>query len=83
METCNFNKAWQGKCKNPRAGKSEYCKDHKGLKCCVCGKQANRECDFAGQLVCGALLCKDCYGWHDSTLSNLGFLGHRHSKREK
>ena len=62
---CRFDKAYQGQCENvaPRPvvdGPWPYCEEHKSMVCCFCGKHATRECDHAGQFVCGYPLCDDC-----------------------
>ena len=56
--TCSFDRAWIGKCKKP--AEKDLCEEHKGIKCCSCGKRATRECPETMQLVCGAPLCDDC-----------------------
>lgn len=81
MLRCKYNLAWQGRCKKEALEGSEYCEDHKGILCCVCKEQANRECDYAGQFVCGVPLCENCEDWHDGTPSVWGFLGHKHSRK--
>ncbi len=55
---CQFDKAWQGKCKKPST--NGWCSEHEGLKCVSCGKKAVKECDNAGSFVCGANLCATC-----------------------
>lgn len=47
---------------------------HRG-KCVSCGAPATHECDFAGQLVCGAELCDGCKHY-----DSLG--GHRPATKE-
>lgn len=54
---CKFDMAWVGKCNKETVGKSEYCKEHKGTKCCICGRQATHSCTWASSLSCGAPLC--------------------------
>ena len=56
--TCSFDRAWIGRCGND--AENGLCEEHKGVKCCSCGKQATRECSETMQLVCGAPLCDDC-----------------------
>lgn len=58
--SCDFNRAWIGKCKEPFVLNSTRCEDHEGLICCSCGETATHECDETGQFVCGAPLCSDC-----------------------
>ena len=57
--TCCFDKAWIGKCKKP-ADDSNFCEEHKEIKCCSCGEKATRECDETGQFICGYPLCDNC-----------------------
>jgi len=85
---CSFDIAWVGRCKSVAActreeaesGEEQFCEKHKGLKCCVCGAQANRECpDTLGPLVCGALLCKNCMTVNDYGTGSY-YSGHRHER---
>lgn len=55
-ETCNFDIAWVGRCKEP-AGQ---CEKHADLKCAGCGLPAVKSCDHTGGFVCGAPLCAGC-----------------------
>lgn len=88
MTTCVFNKAWIGPC-GDEADASGFCATHRGLKCVSCKKQATRECDEAGSLVCGYPLCDDCTGFQDRRGDYKdwhGFVGsgvHSHTTKEK
>jgi hypothetical protein len=57
---CKFYIAWRGTCDRP--SDNGWCSLHEGQKCCVCGEQAVRQCEYAATspLVCGALLCVTC-----------------------
>lgn len=57
MSKCKFDKAWVGNCNNKTVKSELYCKDHLGLKCVVCGKQATHTCTWASSISCGAPLC--------------------------
>lgn len=59
METCKFQLAWIGKCKNP-ANSLGFCTDHIGERCVSCGQQATHQCSETGFGVCGASLCDQC-----------------------
>lgn len=59
-EGCQFLVAWVGYCGK---GTDKLCAEHKQEKC-RCGKQAWRQCDNAGSLVCGAPLCGSCFCNH-------------------
>lgn len=69
-ETCQFEKAWLGKCKNPLP-----CAEHSTLECCSCGAPATHNCDETGQFVCGAALCDNCEHrtFPDGTNGGVGF----------
>lgn len=41
-----------------------YCEYHSTRKCRYCKKQANRDCSFAGGLICGTPLCSNCSCFH-------------------
>jgi hypothetical protein len=57
---CRFENAWIGKCEKPTD--TGLCTEHEGLVCCVCGKQAERTCDYTGSSPrgCYVLLCGTC-----------------------
>lgn len=55
---CEFDKAWQGKCRKPST--NGWCSEHEDLKCVSCGERAVKECDHTGSFVCGANLCASC-----------------------
>lgn len=52
---CNFELAWTNPCQNEKP-----CADHADAKCCVCEKDAIRECSETFGVICGALLCDSC-----------------------
>jgi hypothetical protein len=54
MTTCKFERGWADRCKKPAEEGEDFCIEHLKVKCCVCGKQAIRECSYLGQFVCGA-----------------------------
>jgi hypothetical protein len=60
---CGWDEAWIGICKNEAIEGSEYCAEHNGKKCGVCGEQANRECPETCGLVCGFPLCPKCQSY--------------------
>jgi len=74
---CKFEPYYQ--CTNG-ATHGDYCDEHYGIKCVVCGEPANRYCGYLGQFQCGEPLCPDCEGWEDLTKEsgNWGFMNHRH-----
>ena len=80
---CKFLIAWVGQC-NYAADQSDFCAEHRSKVCRVCGQQATKECSYAGQFVCGALLCDSCEGYEDSgkPCGVWGFLNHSHRKKE-
>lgn len=69
QEKCPYVLAWIGRCDKDGA---PYCDKHIGVLCVVCQKQATKECDYAGQFVCGSPLCDDC-GYE--TTKQVGFFG--------
>jgi len=73
-ESCKFQIAWIGKCKEP-ALENGMCEKHKDLKCSSCGAPATHECSETGQFVCGFLLCDDCEHTicESGTNGNIGF----------
>lgn len=75
METCNFELAWMGKCKEPVTTNSMFCKKHKNEKCVSCGKPATHTCSETGQFVCGFSLCDNCEHtiFSDGTNGGIGF----------
>jgi len=74
METCKFQIAWVGQCKEP-AVENGMCEKHSKIKCVSCGAQATRECSETGQFVCGAPLCDDCEHttYEDGCNGGIGF----------
>lgn len=54
---CKFDMAWVGICNKKTVDGTDYCEEHLGLKCVVCGKQATHTCTWASSLSCGAPLC--------------------------
>lgn len=62
--SCLFDKAWIGPCKKPTKEGFKFCDDHLKEKCFKCKKQATKECDFAGQFVCGMPTCDKCRHEH-------------------
>jgi len=74
QETCKFQMAWVGKCKEP-AVKNGMCEKHSKLICVSCGAQATHDCQETGQFVCGADLCDDCEHTiaMEGTNGNIGF----------
>ena len=56
LQQCRYVIAYQGRCGRVQIG--EYCDEHEGRKCVICGHQATHECAYAGQFVCGMLLCE-------------------------
>jgi hypothetical protein len=77
---CGFDAAWIGPCEEMRP-----CPRHADKKCGVCGIAATRECDHAGQFVCGYPLCDDCEGVDGDASKGLGwgFMGHKHVRKER
>ena len=71
------------RCTNDAVDGGEYCNEHSGIKCVVCGKQANRGCGYLGQFQCGAPLCPNCEGYEvrEQPAGNWGFMNHRHRVR--
>lgn len=56
---CQFERSWVGKCGKPTT--NGWCDEHQNATCCVCGKQATRDCEAGmGGLTCGAYLCETC-----------------------
>lgn len=82
---CQYQLAWTSCRTEP--DESGFCKYHKGIKCSICGNQANRECSHTGQFVCGAPLCENCEGYqtgdpNDTTGHGAwGFLRHSHRRK--
>lgn len=66
---CGFLEAWVGRCTN-----TAPCVKHT-TQTCWCGKQATRNCDVTGTLVCGAPLCAE----HECKIG--GERGRPHSER--
>jgi hypothetical protein len=57
---CKFDKSWVGQCKNVEIEGSDYCQEHHGLKCAICGVQATHDCEETmGSFVCGTKLCSN------------------------
>jgi hypothetical protein len=56
---CRFALAWQGAC-GAKSIQDGLCEVHLRLRCCVCGKQAVRQCDYDHIRVCCAPLCETC-----------------------
>lgn len=83
MKKCNFDKAWVGRCKVEIEDSECGCKDHKDIKCCVCGEQATGECDHTAQFVCGFPLCDNCTGAQkpNAGWGLFGFGGHHHIRK--
>lgn len=65
MNQCQFDISWVGRCKKDVEENSDYCSEHKDVKCQNCGKQATHDCeDTILGFVCGRLLCGTCRcGW--------------------
>jgi len=82
MENCIFNVAWCGRCA-AEATDGRFCAKHKAEVCVVCGAQATKECDYAGQFVCGSPLCDGCtyFNDHAKPSGNWGFMNHKHITR--
>lgn len=80
---CKFDRAWVGRC-NAVTSQGDFCDVHLQTKCCVCGNQADHECNHTGQFVCGAPLCPSCEGYVDRDKSggSWGFMNHGHRKKE-
>ncbi len=76
---CDFKLAYSAKCKKEG---DPFCEEHSKEKCCSCGKQATRQCSYAGQFLCGYPLCDNCKYVNDGTQSAWGFIGHKHIKKE-
>jgi hypothetical protein len=83
MAKCIFDVAWCGRC-TAEATEGQFCDKHKVLICVVCGKQATKECDYAGQFVCGAPLCDECTYFNDpgKASGNWGFMNHQHVSKK-
>jgi hypothetical protein len=81
--TCTYSRAWIGKCGKPTDATGR-CSEHEKMKCTSCGAQADGECDYTGQFVCGAPLCKACTSWTDMTKPSggWGFMNHQHVSRQ-
>lgn len=79
---CKFEKAWIGPC--GKECEADFCKEHLQVKCCVCGKQAKRECSYCGQFVCGYPLCDDCedYAIPNTGSGAWGFMNHAHRPKQ-
>jgi hypothetical protein len=60
MSGCVFYMSWQGECGAVTPSDSQFCNEHRGTDCVVCGEQASCECGSAGSLVCGKPLCQSC-----------------------
>ena len=61
-DECIFNAANLGKCCKKTVSGTDFCQEHRGVKCVICGKQAVKQClwpidDEDG--VCSAYLCQD------------------------
>ena len=82
MGKCIFDRAWIGACSKESA-ENDFCEEHINSKCCVCKKQATRECAYAGQFVCGSPLCDNCTGFNDPSKDSgsWGFMNHSHKKK--
>ena len=68
-DECIFNAANRGKCCQKTVTGSDFCPEHKGSKCIVCGKQAVKQCLWPvddEDRVCEALLCREreCFKKH-------------------
>ena len=63
---CKFDPAWTVCNKEAEKNKS-YCKEHLGIKCGSCGKQANRQCSATYSLVCGFPMCENCVEHNSKT----------------
>jgi len=66
--TCGYERAYASRCGAPVEKGQKFCKEHYGILCRICERQATRECiwelmrsrGLAGYSVkvCGAALCK-------------------------
>ena len=81
-ERCKFDMAYT-RCQVDAMPGSRFCEYHSKDVCVSCGAPATRECSYAGQFVCGALLCDDCTGTQGDSTKGLGwgFIGHKHVKK--
>lgn len=73
MGKCKFDIAWRGNCGKDTLGDSDYCQEHLGVKCSVCGEQATHECSETSSFVCGTALCDkaECITEHNRTIHKL------------
>jgi hypothetical protein len=80
---CKFTPAYSSRCQRPCIG--DYCEEHDGIKCGVCGNQAVHGCHYCGQFVCGFPLCGDCEEFTDTTKASgaWGFLNHGHRLKKE
>lgn len=58
MRNCNFEDAFNGRCKQEATKGSDYCEEHKGWKCGLCGEQATHTRPI--RELTGLLLCDNC-----------------------
>lgn len=56
-DTCVWDRAYAGPCGAPG---HRFCAMHAGHRCVGCGGQADRDCAYTGQFVCGYPICSDC-----------------------
>lgn len=67
MRPCQFDEAYQSKCRNWAQAGSRYCNVHT-LACCSCGHKASHTCPaHVGGGVCGDPLCPRCVHFDDGT----------------
>ena len=80
---CRYEISWVGRCSRSAAEGSDYCHDHAGKQCCVCGEQASHECNHTGQFVCGAPMCVNCEPSTDTSKASgsWGFMNHTHRRK--
>ena len=55
--TCDYDQACAGRCGAPTEKGRKFCKNHYGVLCRICERQATRECIWASFLVCRVALC--------------------------
>ena len=78
---CKFGNAWVGQCKEIAIDSTDFCEEHLGVLCCVCGKQATHACAETGGFVCGAPLCDNCEHKLDKERTSGIMCGSGHCKK--
>lgn len=80
---CKYYPCYCDQCKATTDPGEEFCEKHIDIMCVSCGAKATSECDYTGQLVCGAPLCDDCHGYSEPGPSGAwGMQNHRHKRKD-